>query len=145
MTSTTTVFPPGAGRAVGPRMRVTVEAGVSPDFGIFESVLPPRWSGPPPHVHGRYDEAFHILDGVVTFTLDGVIHECPTGSAVFVPRGAAHGFGNTSAEPARVLVVATPGALRLVEELLTLPGGMVSPDPGAVLGVYAAHDSRIIR
>jgi quercetin dioxygenase-like cupin family protein len=145
MTTRTTVIPPDGGRRVGAGMRVTVEAGAGAGFGMFESVLPPRWEGPPPHVHGRYDEAFHVLDGVVTFTLDGVGHECPAGSAVLVPRGAAHGFGNPAAEPARVLVVATPGALRLVEDLLTLPGGMAGADPAAVQQVYAAHDSRIVR
>lgn len=143
--TTTTVLAPETGRAVGERLRVTVEAGASPDFGMFETVLPPRWTGPPPHVHGRYDEAFHVLGGVVVFTLDGVVHEAAAGSTVFVPRGAAHGFGNPGAEPARLLVVATPGALRLVEDLLTLPGGMAGADPAAVREVYAAHESRIVR
>lgn len=145
ITPTTTVLPPGAGRGVGAGMRVTVEPGASPDFEVFESVLPPRWAGPPPHVHGRYDEAFRVLDGVVTFTVDGAVRECPAGSAVFAPRGAVHGFGNPSGEPARVLVVASPGALTLVEDLLALPGGMADADPAAVLALYAAHDSRIVR
>lgn len=50
-----------------------------------------------------------MLEGEITFHIDGrVIRRGPGGTA-FVPRGAAHCFKNTSDRMARVLVLFTPG------------------------------------
>ena len=74
----------------------------------FEATEPPG-GGPPLHIHTREDEFFLVLDGDVTFYIDGqVIRRGPGGSA-FVPRGAAHCFRNTSDRAARLLVLFTPG------------------------------------
>ena len=45
------ILPPGAGRSFGPGIRTKIEYGQSDDFAAFESELPPKWEGPPPHVH----------------------------------------------------------------------------------------------
>ena len=68
------VVPPGGGRSFGPGISVKVEPGASPSFAIFESILPPFWPGPGLHLHRAYDEAVYVLEGTVTFTLDGVEH-----------------------------------------------------------------------
>jgi mannose-6-phosphate isomerase-like protein (cupin superfamily) len=74
----------------------------------FEATEPPG-GGPPLHIHTREDEFFLVLEGEVTFFIDGqVIHRGPGGSA-YVPRGAAHCFRNTSQRAARLLVLFTPG------------------------------------
>jgi quercetin dioxygenase-like cupin family protein len=148
------VVPPGGGRSFGPGISVKVEHGASPDFAVFESVVPPMWPGPGPHLHRSYDEAVYILDGTVVFTLDGAEHICPAGSFVFIPRGCSHGFANRSAEPARILPVTTPGAIRLVEELFQLeragqPGAQAdldhaAVDPATVAALYARYDSELV-
>jgi uncharacterized cupin superfamily protein len=66
------VVPPGNGRSFGPGISVKVEPGASPDFAVFESVVPPLWPGPGPHRHRAYDEAVYVLDGTIVFTLDGL-------------------------------------------------------------------------
>jgi hypothetical protein len=91
------VVPPGAGRSFGPGISVKVEPGASPSFAIMESVIPPFWAGPGLHLHRAYDEAVYVLDGTVTFTLDGVEHTCPAGSCVFMPRSV----GCSCPDPAR--------------------------------------------
>src|SRR4051812_25433628 len=113
-------LPPGAGRRFGPGITVKVDTGQSPDFIVMESELPPRWAGPPPHLHQAYDEAFYVLDGSVTFAVDGATGDRPAGSFVLVARGAAHGFANPGPGTAKVLIVATPGALQLVEGIYEL-------------------------
>jgi quercetin dioxygenase-like cupin family protein len=148
------VVPPGGGRSFGPGISVKVEHGASPDFAVFESVVPPLWPGPGPHLHRSYDEAVYVLDGTVVFMLDGAEHICPAGSFVFIPRGCSHGFANQSADPARILPVATPGAIRLVEELFQLElagqaGGQAgldhaAVDPAAVAALYAQYDSELV-
>lgn len=75
--------------------------------------------GPPLHVHDREDEVFYVLEGEVTFWLceagdrtgkSGKRVAAPKGAVVFGPRGTAHTFKNCSQAPARMLVMANPGA-----------------------------------
>ena len=78
----------------------------------------------------------------------------PAGSFVFIPRGCSHGFANPSADPARILPVATPGAIRLVEELFGLEragqsgvqAGLdhAAVDPAAAAALYARYDSELV-
>ena len=137
------VIPPGAGRSFGPGIAVKVEYGASRSFAAFESELPSSWEGPPPHVHRNQDEAFYVLDGSVTFWLDGRSQLCPAGSFIFVPRGSAHGFGTTDVS-ARILVVVTPDAIRLVEGVYDLSSSGASPDPEAVAAVFEQYDSEVL-
>jgi mannose-6-phosphate isomerase-like protein (cupin superfamily) len=75
----------------------------------YEGVLAPNSGGPARHRHQRMDETFYILEGVVTFEVDGRIHEAGVGTHVYVPRETVHAFRNRGAEPARVLVSSVPG------------------------------------
>lgn len=136
------ILPLNAGRSFGPGITVKVEHGASPSFAVFESELPASWEGPPPHLHRTQDEAFYVLDGSVTFSLDGRSELCAAGSFIFVPRGSAHSFGTTDL-PARILVMMTPEAINLVEEIYKASwAGEVDPD--AVAAVYEQYDSEIL-
>jgi hypothetical protein len=65
-TPSATILPPGAGEAywiVGDQ--ITFKLGPEKTRGAFsfaETIVQPG-GGPPPHVHGREDEMFYILDG----------------------------------------------------------------------------------
>jgi quercetin dioxygenase-like cupin family protein len=78
------------------------------DFSLMERTLPAGGRKPPPHRHATCSEAFFVLDGTVTFTLDGVSGTGGPGDFLLVPRGAGHTFGNDSAGPARLLVLHAP-------------------------------------
>src|SRR5436189_40174 len=39
-------------------------------YALWEAIVPPG-GGPPPHVHSREEEGFYILEGEITFTIDG--------------------------------------------------------------------------
>lgn len=76
----------------------------------FEAIEPPG-GGPPLHIHTREEEFFLVLEGEVSFYINGqVIRRGPGGSA-FVPRGTPHCFRNTSERTARLLVLFTPGGI----------------------------------
>ena len=61
-------------------------------FALIEAVVPPG-NGPPPHIHGREDEAFYVLEGLYTFYTDSDPAEgIGPGTFVFIPPGAVHGF-----------------------------------------------------
>jgi quercetin dioxygenase-like cupin family protein len=74
----------------------------------FEATEPPG-GGPPLHIHTREEEFFLVLEGEITFYLDGQVFTRTAGGTAFIPRGAAHCFKNCSDKPARVLVLFTPG------------------------------------
>jgi quercetin dioxygenase-like cupin family protein len=64
--------------------------------------------GPPPHIHHREDEAFFVLEGEITFTLNGKRVVAGAGSFIQGPRGMPHAFKNEGDAPARMLILVTP-------------------------------------
>jgi quercetin dioxygenase-like cupin family protein len=72
---------------------------------------------PPAHRHTNCSEAFFVLDGTITFLIDGASLAGEPGDFLLVPRGAGHTFGNTSDGPARLLVLHAPAMDAYFEEL----------------------------
>jgi mannose-6-phosphate isomerase-like protein (cupin superfamily) len=60
------------------------------------------------HVHEDEDDAFYILDGEMTFTLDGEEVAAPPGTFVLVPPEVQHGFRNDGAVPVRMMNIHAP-------------------------------------
>jgi quercetin dioxygenase-like cupin family protein len=75
-------------------------------FTLCEQVMP-RGMSTPIHVQPDEDELFYVLDGTMTFYLDGKLIPAGRGGIVCIPRGAAHGF-RVESEEARFLVLNTP-------------------------------------
>jgi quercetin dioxygenase-like cupin family protein len=69
--------------------------------------LAPRGHGSPLHIHTREDEWFYVLEGELTFWVDGEVSVAPAGSFVYGPKGLAHTFV-VSSEVARFLLVTEP-------------------------------------
>jgi mannose-6-phosphate isomerase-like protein (cupin superfamily) len=78
------------------------------DFSLMERTVPPGGRRPLPHRHVNCSEAFWVLDGTITFVLDGVEQRGGRDDFLLVPRGAGHTFGNDGEEPARLLVLHAP-------------------------------------
>tara|TARA_R110002020_G_scaffold135228_6_gene302042 strand:- start:4437 stop:4916 length:480 start_codon:yes stop_codon:yes gene_type:complete len=76
--------------------------------GMFAAIVQPD-AGPPRHIHRNEDEIIHVIEGEVTFWLEGQILARRGGDTVFIPRGKEHAFHVTGAEPARFVTVVTPG------------------------------------
>ena len=62
---------------------------------------------PPLHAHGREDEVFHVLDGLLTLFLPGAQVDLTAGQTFRVPEGAPHTY-RVESETARWLVVCQP-------------------------------------
>lgn len=128
-------FPTGRSQA-----HVKIEPGQSPSFAAFEATQEPGLTGPPPHVHRDYDEAWYIIEGRMEFELGDDTHLCPAGSVVIAPRGTAHTFHNPGPDPARMLAILTPQALQLIEELGQLAADG-PPTPTALRSLLARHET----
>ena len=128
------VLDPGQGDAVQARGSLmlfkAVAATTDGAFSLHERHLPPGGRTPPPHRHTNCQEAFFVLEGEVEFTLgDETVRRGP-GTFVLVPGGVAHTFGNTSAAPARTLVLHAPAMDRYFRELEALWAGPTRPTAG---------------
>lgn len=93
---------------------VTIKAGAADTAGaysLFETATPPT-GGCPPHTHRYDDETFYVLAGRYHFVLGDEAVELGPGGYLFAPRGTPHGFTNPGPDPARMLVLVTPGGIQ---------------------------------
>ena len=65
------------------------------------------------HQHLNCEEAFYVLEGVLTIQLADKLNELPAGSYILIPRGTPHGQGNFTNRPVRLLTMFTPGGFDL--------------------------------
>lgn len=97
-------------------------------FFLAECAVAPQ-GGPPPHIHHREDESIFVMDGTVTFQVDGTTLRASAGDLVYIPRGTVHGFQNTGATRAKLLVLATPAGLEnfFAEAFVPAPDRFADP------------------
>lgn len=97
------------------RLEVTC-TGVESDGALHEmrATYAPGSPFPPPHLHPDQDERFEVLEGTMTFLLDGEEWLVPAGQHLDVPRGVVHQARNAGDVPA-VVVWQTRPALRTAE------------------------------
>ena len=70
-----------------------------------------RHDRPPPHVHSREEEGFFILEGEITFTINGERVVATAGMFANMPVGTPHFFKNESGKPATMLISVAPAGL----------------------------------
>ena len=79
-------------------------------YALWEAIVPPG-GGPPPHVHSREEEGFYVLEGEITFTVDGERVVARAGTFANMPVGTPHCFKNESDRQARMLISVAPAGL----------------------------------
>ncbi len=82
-----------------------------------------EWSGSGPgylHVHHSDDEAWHVLEGTLTFRFRDRQVEAPPGTTVFVPAGVPHDYFESEG-PARYLIIMTPRLREMISALHQTP------------------------
>jgi mannose-6-phosphate isomerase-like protein (cupin superfamily) len=79
-------------------------------YALIEALVGPG-GGPPPHVHSREDEGFYILEGEISFTVNGERILATAGMFANMPVGTPHSFKNESNTPAKMLVWVVPAGL----------------------------------
>jgi quercetin dioxygenase-like cupin family protein len=106
---------------------------IGTSFSIHE------WRGSGPailHVHHSDDEAWHVLEGQLTFRYADRSETVGPGATVFVPAGIAHTF--SAGEGARYLIILTPKLSALIAALQT------DRDPAHQHEIYRRFDSEVL-
>ena len=101
-------------------------------FGLIEQVIPVGFASPY-HVHRAEDESFYVIEGQVSFVCDSQWLKVGPGAYVFGPRDIPHGFRVEGTDPARLLILATPGGFeRFVVEMSEPASTAAIPPPGEI-------------
>lgn len=98
------------GPAGGPARILARSSETAGAITVVENIVGPG-QGPPKHVHDAEDELFYVMSGHLRVLAGDDVLEAPPGSLVFIPKQMPHVFQNTASEPARLLVLFTPGGM----------------------------------
>jgi len=97
----------------------------------------------PAHKNNAYEEILYGIEGVLTWTVDGVPFEVGPGQVLCIPRGAVHRFDNFGSEDVKHLVIITPAIMgpayfREAAEVIHAAGGG-PPDRAKMAEVFERH------
>lgn len=96
-----------------------------------------RGSGPATlHVHHSDDEAWHVLEGELTFRYCDRTEAAGPGTTVFIPAGTPHTY--VAAPDARYLIILTPRIKSLISTLQS------DRDPAHQHDIYRRHESELL-
>jgi mannose-6-phosphate isomerase-like protein (cupin superfamily) len=111
------VVQPGEGRRVG-NVEFLARSQDTPRFNLAVITMQPQRDGPGLHAHAEEDDSFYVLEGELTFTVDGEELVAGPGTFVLVPPQVPHTFANLSNAVARCINVHAPAGfdLRLEED-----------------------------
>jgi len=112
-------------------------------FDYFVVEVAPH-GGPPLHVHHGQEETVHVLSGRFKVRIGDDEFSLDPGGFAYLPSRVPHAFLNLTGEPARIIVVYTPGGgHRFYEELgpLTRNG---QPDRATVAALFEKYDMSLL-
>jgi mannose-6-phosphate isomerase-like protein (cupin superfamily) len=78
-------------------------------YSVTECTIAPHAPGPPPHRHGNESEGFYVIEGTIEALVGDRRVRAEAGSFAFVPPGTTHTYSNPTDQPARILVILSPG------------------------------------
>lgn len=81
-------------------------------LSVMSEVTPPG-GGPPTHMHNREDEIFLVMEGRISYCVNGDWTEVEPGGVVYLPRGIAHSFRNVGDTPSRHWIITTPSGFEV--------------------------------
>jgi mannose-6-phosphate isomerase-like protein (cupin superfamily) len=87
------VVRPGEGHRVG-NVEFLARSRDTPRFNLAIVTIKPHRPGPGPHSHRGEDDSFLILEGELTFTVDGEEVVAGPGTFLLVPPEVEHDFAN---------------------------------------------------
>jgi mannose-6-phosphate isomerase-like protein (cupin superfamily) len=120
--------------------------GESPGLAICELTVPPRFAGPPAHIHHDFDEAIYVLSGALTMTRGRTDPE-PAPAGTLIPGSAGrppHVRQPHRRAGSRLGVWSPVGALAFMEEIGAALPASGPPDPAQLAEIYRRHNSELV-
>lgn len=114
-------------------MRTTPFCASGNSFCVYE------WKGSGPetlHVHHSDDEAWHVLQGELSFRYSDRTEIARAGTTIFVPAGMPHTY--SAGAGARYLIILTPRIAALISALQS------DRDPTHQQDIYRRFDSELL-
>lgn len=111
------------------------------EVAVLELDLPAKTFGAPPHIHLNEDEHFYVLSGNVEFLDRDKVVSVGPGGLLVLPRGNLHGFWNLSDEPAKLLLIVTPGKLASFFDDVVSQIRKKNPDNPKLVGQIIASEA----
>ncbi|AUT73334.1 MULTISPECIES: cupin domain-containing protein [Paraburkholderia] len=109
-------------------------------MGVFELTVAPGAQVPPPHSHTRNEECVYVLEGMLRYSVDGVVRDLVPGEWMFTPRGSVHHFSNPHNGTARALIVLTPDVgAQYFRDVGTIVSAGGPPDRSKLIDVMSRY------
>ena len=106
-------------------------------YSLVEILSDPG-DGTPMHIHDKEDEHIAVLHGTVRIAYGDRVFDGHAGDVVTLRRGIPHAWGNRSSAPLRIAVLASPGGIEAILELIA------SANQADVLALAAEFHVRIV-
>jgi quercetin dioxygenase-like cupin family protein len=111
---------------------------------VFEVLVPAGQKlAAPAHKNDAYEEILYGIEGVLTWTVDGIPIEVGPGQALCIPRGSVHRFDNLGSAVAKQVAIITPAMMgpayfREAAEVIGAAAGG-PPDRAKMTDVFRRH------
>ena len=86
-------------------------------YSLVEIVSDPG-DGTPVHIHAKEDEHIAVLDGTARIAYGDKVFDSHVGDVVTLRKGIPHAWGNRSSAPLRIAVLASPGGIEGILDLI---------------------------
>lgn len=97
----------------------------------------------PAHKNESYEEIVYGIEGILTWTVEGIPIEVGPGQALCIPRGAVHRFDNLGGKDVKQLAIISPAIMgpayfhEAAEVIAAAAGG--PPDREKMMDVFRRH------
>ena len=109
-------------------------------FFMSETVLAPRFAGPPPHRHRELHDMFYVLEGTLTLVLGDREVQAAPGTFACAPPGVVHTFRNDTDGTVRMLNLNTPAGWEEYMRALAAAAQEGPLTPEVIGGVASRYD-----
>jgi quercetin dioxygenase-like cupin family protein len=121
-------------------IRYLVDGAADGGIGMFELEVPPSAMVPPPHSHTHNEECVYVLEGTLSYSVDGDTRDLRPGDWMRTPKGSVHAFSNPHTETAKALIVMSPDVgAQYFRDVAEIVNAGAPPDKAKLVAVMGRY------